>query len=233
MSDAENPSPDNTRLESVGWIADDEYHAADSDEYAIPEGGAVAWRSYAGQTVTPTMSRLDGMTYRYDLGVLSADREHYATRTITVTYLTADTTRAELTGIDVDGKAVDGFAADRLEYTVGVDNPDRYTVVPRFDRLTGMSVTMHKDGRDSTIRVASADGLNERTYTVHATDIGVVGALANTGVAVYGGVIAVILLALAGGVALLLRRRGHANATDPGLEADVRDAADGEPGQDE
>ena len=232
VSDAENPSPDNTTLESVGWIADGEYHAADSDTYTIPEGGAFAWRSYAGQTVTPTMSRLDGMTYRYDLGVLSADREHYATRTITVTYLTADTTRAELTGIDVDGKAVDGFAADRLEYTVGVDNPDRYTVVPRFDRLTGMSVTMHKDGRDSTIRVVSADGLTERTYTVHATDI-VSGALANTGVAVLGGVIAVILLALAGGVALLLRRRGHADVTDPGLEADVRDVADGEPGEDE
>lgn len=226
VSDGENPSPDNTTLESVGWMLDGEYHAADSDDYRIPEGGAFAWRSYAGQTVTPTMSRVDGMTFRYDLGVLSADREHYATRTVTVTYLTEATGRAELNGIDVDGEPIADFTADRLEYTVGVDNPDRYTLVPRFDRMTGMSVTMHKDGRDGTILVTSADGLNERTYTVHATDI-VSGTLANTGVAVAGGLIAVILLALAGGVALLLRRRGRADVTDPGA-----DAADGTPESD-
>lgn len=228
VSDMENPSPDNTTLESVGWIMDGEYHAADKDEYEIPENGVFAWRSYAGQTVTPTVSRMDGMTYRYELGVLSADREHYATRTVTVTFVTEATNRAELTGIDVDGKGVDGFTADRLEYTVGVDNPNRYTVVPRFDRMTGMSVTMRKEGHDCTIRVVSADGLRDRTYTVHATDI-VSAALADTGVSILGGVIGVILLAVVGGAMLLWRRRGRADVSDSGMESDLDAVADPAP----
>lgn len=205
VSKAENPSDDNTALESVGYMLDGEYHKSDSDEFTIPEGGVLSWSSYAGQVVQPTVERDHGMTFRYELGVLSKDGTKYATRVLTVTYLTADTHRAELTGIKVDGHDVTGFDPKTMEYDVHVDNPERYVVTPSFDKMTGMSLTVHKTASQAVIKVTSADGLTQATYTLNVSKA----TLADTGTGVGLGSLIFILAASAVG-SLLGRRRGTA-----------------------
>lgn len=205
VSKAENPSDDNTALESVGYMLDGEYHKSDSDEFTIPEGGALSWSSYAGQVVQPTVERDHGMTFRYELGVLSKDGTKYATRVLTVTYLTADTHKAELTGIKVDGRDVTGFDPKTMEYDVRVDNPERYVVTPSFDKMTGMSLTVHKTASQAVIKVTSADGLTQATYTLNVSKA----TLADTGTGV--GLGSLVFLLAAGAVGSLLgRRRGTA-----------------------
>lgn len=205
VSKAENPSDDNTALESVGYMLDGAYHKSDSDEFTIPEGGILSWSSYAGQVVQPTVERDHGMTFRYELGVLSKDGTKYATRVLTVTYLTADTHRAELTGIKVDGRDVAGFDPKTMEYDVRVDNPERYVVTPSFDKMTGMSLTVHKTASQAVIKVTSADGLTQTTYTLNVSKA----TLADTGTGV--GLGSLIFLLAAGAVgSLLSRRRGTA-----------------------
>lgn len=205
VSKAENPSDDNTALESVGYMLDGAYHKSDSDEFTIPEGGILSWSSYAGQVVQPTVERDHGMTFRYELGVLSKDGTKYATRVLTVTYLTADTHRAELTGIKVDGRDVAGFDPKTMEYDVRVDNPERYVVTPSFDKMTGMSLTVHKTASQAVIKVTSADGLTQATYTLNVSKA----TLADTGTGV--GLGSLIFLLAAGAVgSLLSRRRGTA-----------------------
>lgn len=205
VSKAENPSDDNTALESVGYMLDGAYHKSDSDEFTIPEGGILSWSSYAGQVVQPTVERDHGMTFRYELGVLSKDGTKYATRVLTVTYLTADTHRAELTGIKVDGRDVAGFDPKTMEYDVRVDNPERYVVTPSFDKMTGMSLTVHKTASQAVIKVTSADGLTQATYTLDVSKA----TLADTGTGV--GLGSPIFLLAAGAVgSLLSRRRGTA-----------------------
>ena len=205
VSKAENPSDDNTALESVGYMLDGAYHKSDSDEFTIPEGGILSWSSYAGQVVQPTVERDHGMTFRYELGVLSKDGTKYATRILTVTYLTADTHRAELTGIKVDGRDVAGFDPKTMEYDVRVDNPERYVVTPSFDKMTGMSLTVHKTASQAVIKVTSADGLTQATYTLNVSKA----TLADTGTGV--GLGSLIFLLAAGAVgSLLSRRRGTA-----------------------
>lgn len=205
VSKAENPSDDNTALESVGYMLDGAYHKSDSDEFTIPEGGILSWSSYAGQVVQPTVERDHGMTFRYELGVLSKDGTKYATRVLTVTYLTADTHRAELTGIKVDGRDVAGFDPKTMEYDVRVDNPERYVVTPSFDKMTGMSLTVHKTASQAVIKVTSADGLTQATYTLNVSKA----TLADTGTGV--GLGSLIFLLSAGAVgSLLSRRRGTA-----------------------
>lgn len=205
ISKAENPSDDNTALESVGYMLDGAYHKSDSDEFTIPEGGILSWSSYAGQVVQPTVERDHGMTFRYELGVLSKDGTKYATRVLTVTYLTADTHRAELTGIKVDGRDVAGFDPKTMEYDVRVDNPERYVVTPSFDKMTGMSLTVHKTASQAVIKVTSADGLTQTTYTLNISKA----TLADTGTGV--GLGSLIFLLAAGAVgSLLSRRRGTA-----------------------
>lgn len=205
VSKAENPSDDNTALESVGYMLDGAYHKSDSDEFTIPEGGILSWSSYAGQVVQPTVERDHGMTFRYELGVLSKDGTKYATRVLTVTYLTADTHRAELTGIKVDGRDVAGFDPKTMEYDVRVDNPERYVVTPSFDKMTGMSLTVHKTASQAVIKVTSADGLTQTTYTLNISKA----TLADTGTGV--GLGSLIFLLAAGAVgSLLSRRRGTA-----------------------
>lgn len=205
VSKAENPSDDNTALESVGYMLDGAYHKSDSDEFTIPEGGILSWSSYAGQVVQPTVERDHGMTFRYELGVLSKDGTKYATRVLTVTYLTADTHRAELTGIKVDGRDVTGFDPKTMEYDVRVDNPERYVVTPSFDKMTGMSLTVHKTASQAVIKVTSADGLTQATYTLNVSKA----TLADTGTGVGLGSLIFILAASAVG-SLLGRRRGTA-----------------------
>lgn len=205
VSKAENPSDDNTALESVGYMLDGEYHKSDSDEFTIPEGGVLSWSSYAGQVVQPTVERDHGMTFRYELGVLSKDGTKYATRVLTVTYLTADTHKAELTGIKVDGRDVTGFDPKTMEYDVRVDNPERYVVTPSFDKMTGMSLTVHKTVSKAVIKVTSADGLTQATYTLNVSKA----TLADTGTGV--GLGSLVFLLAAGAVGSLLgRRRGTA-----------------------
>lgn len=205
VSKAENPSDDNTALESVGYMLDGEYHKSDSDEFTIPEGGVLSWSSYAGQVVQPTVERDHGMTFRYELGVLSKDGTKYATRVLTVTYLTADTHKAELTGIKVDGRDVTGFDPKTMEYDVRVDNPERYVVTPSFDKMTGMSLTVHKTASQTVIKVTSADGLTQATYTLNVSKA----TLADTGTGV--GLGSLVFLLAAGAVGSLLgRRRGTA-----------------------
>lgn len=205
VSKVENPSDDNTALESVGYMLDGAYHKSDSDEFAIPECGILSWSSYAGQVVQPTVERDHGMTFRYELGVLSKDGTKYATRVLTVTYLTADTHRAELTGIKVDGRDVTGFDPKTMEYDVRVDNPERYVVTPSFDKMTGMSLTVHKTASQAVIKVTSADGLTQATYTLNVSKA----TLADTGTGV--GLGSLIFLLAAGAVgSLLSRRRGTA-----------------------
>lgn len=205
VSKAENPSDDNTALESVGYMLDGAYHKSDSDEFTIPEGGILSWSSYAGQVVQPTVERNHGMTFRYELGVLSKNGTKYATRVLTVTYLTADTHRAELTGIKVDGRDVAGFDPKTMEYDVRVDNPERYVVTPSFDKMTGMSLTVHKTASQAVIKVTSADGLTQATYTLNVSKA----TLADTGTGV--GLGSLIFLLAAGAVgSLLSRRRGTA-----------------------
>lgn len=205
VSKAENPTDDNTALESVGYMLDGEYHKSDSDEFTIPEGGVLSWSSYAGQVVQPTVERDHGMTFRYELGVLSKDGTKYATRVLTVTYLTADTHKAELTGIKVDGRDVTGFDPKTMEYDVRVDNPERYVVTPSFDKMTGMSLTVHKTASQAVIKVTSADGLTQATYTLNVSKA----TLADTGTGV--GLGSLVFLLAAGAVGSLLgRRRGTA-----------------------
>lgn len=201
VSKAENPSDDNTALESVGYMLDGEYHKSDSDEFTIPEGGILSWSSYAGQVVQPTVERDHGMTFRYELGVLSKDGTKYATRVLTATYLTADTHRAELTGIKVDGRDVTGFDPKTMEYDVRVDNPERYVVTPSFDKMTGMSLTVHKTASQAVIKVTSADGLTQATYTLNVSKA----TLADTGTGVGLGSLAFLLAA--GAVGSLLGRK--------------------------
>lgn len=205
VSKVENPTDDNTALESVGYMLDGAYHKSDSDEFTIPEGGILSWSSYAGQVVQPTVERDHGMTFRYELGVLSKDGTKYATRVLTVTYLTADTHKAELTGIKVDGRNVAGFDPKTMEYDVRVDNPERYVVTPSFDKMTGMSLTVHKTASQAVIKVTSADGLTQATYTLNVSKA----TLADTGTGV--GLGSLIFLLAAGAVgSLLSRRRGTA-----------------------
>ena len=211
----EAPGPDTATLKSVGWTKDGTYHAEKGDEYLIPEGGSFAYESYLGQIVKITPGRDHGMTWKYRIGVLAPDGVTYRTRTVTATYLTEATHRAGLTGLSVDGRDVDGFSPDRLEYTVGVANPERYVVTPSWDKQTGMSVTKHVDGADTTLTVTSADGLTSVVYRVHVEyDAG----LAATGAGVTGVImIAVAAVLAAAGTWFASRHKPH----DPDGDTDA------------
>lgn len=203
-----NPSEDNTTLKSVGYTLKGVYHPADGDSFTIPEGGTFAYESYDGQTVDVTSARKGGMTWTYSIGVLAFDGRTYAVRDVTVTYLTAATHKAELTGIKADGRLVSGFDPKRLEYTVKVGNADRYVITPVFDKTTGTSVTVHKDGRTVTLTATSADGLVRTVYTVHVESDAALAALSSTGKGVGPAAAIAALLAMLGiGVGVASRRR--------------------------
>ena len=165
----EADSPSSTTLKSVGYLLDGDYHAVDADAFDVPEGGSFAYESYAGQIVKASAARLKGMTWRYSLGVLAADHETYGERSYDVTYVTAATSKAELTGVKVDGKAIDGFDPDVTDYKVRVNDPDKYVVTADWDKASGMSLTNHKDGRTVTLTALSADGRNSRTYVIEVS----------------------------------------------------------------
>ncbi|NEG89823.1 hypothetical protein [Bifidobacterium aerophilum] len=158
-----------TNLVSHGWTdAKGAYHTENGDSYRIEEGGSFAYASYAGQTVSVSTEKISPMNYRYTLSVLAPDGATFAQHTYTVTYITETTTTAMLSGILVNNEPVEGFKPQETEYTVTVGNLDHWTVVPQFDKQSGMSVTTSRDKATARITVTSADGLNKRAYTVHA-----------------------------------------------------------------
>ena len=190
-----------------------------SDKFEIPEGGVFSYETKVGQSAVASSSH-KGMTYTYTVSVLSPDGATFTQHDYTVTYITAATHKAELTGIAVDGKLINGFAPDKTSYEVAVDNPDKWTVVGQYDKDTGMSITINKNGADATLTVTSGDGLVSKDYKIHATKklfggAGTAGVsdLAQTGVntGIIG--LVIIVLAAAGGLlAVAVKRLGKRNA---------------------
>lgn len=224
-SDIQAPTTETTDVRSWGYMLGGKYTPVASDTFRIPEGGVLAYESYAGQTVNVAGTRTHGMTWDYELGVLAPDGETYGSHTLHVTYITPDTHRAGLTGIRVDGRDVKGFSPETREYTVAVADPTQYVVSPQFDKMTGMSVSTHKTDSQAVITATSADGLVRAVYTLHIVKATVGSALAETGATV-GVIAAVVALFAAVGVALArLARRRDADDTEPATLVD--DGPDG------
>lgn len=213
-------SQTDTSLASVGYVGKDgKYVPVTSDKFEIPEGGVFSYETKVGQSAVASSSH-KGMTYTYTVSVLSPDGVTFTQHDYTVTYITAITHKAELTGIAVDGKLINGFAPDKTSYEVAVDNPDRWTVVGQYDKDTGMSITINKNGADATLTVTSGDGLASKDYKVHATKKPFGGAgtagvsdLAQTGVNT--GIIGLVIIVLAAAGGLLtaaVKRLGKRNA---------------------
>lgn len=213
-------SQTDTSLASVGYVGKDgKYVPVTSDKFEIPEGGVFSYETKVGQSAVASSSH-KGMTYTYTVSVLSPDGATFTQHDYTVTYITAITHKAELTGIAVDGKLINGFAPDKTSYEVAVDNPDRWTVVGQYDKDTGMSITINKNGADATLTVTSGDGLASKDYKIHATKKPFGGAgtagvsdLAQTGVNTgIIGIVIVALLAVGGILTVAVKRLGKRNA---------------------
>lgn len=199
-------------LVSHGYVdATGKYVPVDGDEYTIPEGGRFSYEAKLGQIASVNAIRTKGMTYSYTVTVLPTDVTAYAKQyTFTVTYLTAATQKAELSGILVDGAAVSGFDPAKHEYQVAVNDPNQWIVSPQYDKLTGMNVSTDKQGADATITVTSGDLQNVTVYKVHVTQklfggdghVGMGGALAQTGVTAMSLAIGAIMAVAAGAVAI-------------------------------
>lgn len=214
------PGPSVTDLKSYGYTIKDkdgntQYKPFATDDHTIPEGGVFAYESYQNQVVTVKGGRTSGMTWRYTLTVLSPDN-HVGIHTVDVTYLTAATHKAELTGIRFDGKDINGFDPARHEYAVQVSDPARYTVMPVFDQSTGMTVSTHKSDGKAVVTVTSADGLTKTVYTFNISQAPLpvlsgtqTGTLAQTGTVVgaIGAAALALVAVLAGCVAWLVGRR--------------------------
>lgn len=213
-------SQTDTSLASVGYVGKDgKYVPVTSDKFEIPEGGVFSYETKVGQSAVASSSH-KGMTYTYTVSVLSPDGATFTQHDYTVTYITTATHKAELTGISVDGKLINGFDLNKTSYEVSVDNPDKWTVVGQYDKDSGMSITINKNGADATLTVTSGDGLVSKDYKVHVTKklfggAGTAGVsdLAQTGVntGIIG--IVIIVLAAAGGLlAVAVKRLGKRNA---------------------
>ncbi|PKU90109.1 cell surface protein [Bifidobacterium thermophilum] len=214
------PGPSVTDLKSYGYTIKDkdgntQYKPFATDDHTIPEGGTFAYESYQNQVVTVKGGRTSGMTWRYTLTVLSPDN-HVGIHTVDVTYLTAATHKAELTGIRFDGKDLNGFDPARHEYAVQVSDPARYTVMPVFDQSTGMTVSTHKADGKAVVTVTSADGQVKTVYTFDISQAPLpvlsgtqAGSLAQTGTVVgaIGAAALALVAVLAGCVAWLAGRR--------------------------
>lgn len=203
-----------TALASHGYTdKTGKYVTSDKDSYIIPEGGTFAYTPKNGQSATVTVAH-EGMTYTYTVNVLAPDGATFAQHTYTVTYITAATHKAQLTGILVDGTAVNGFDPTKHEYAASVNDPDEWMVSPQYDKVSGMTVSTEKKGADATITVTSGDGLVKTTYKVHVTRKPFGGngnnalGLASTGVG--GGTVAflsMVLMAMGTVLGLVARRR--------------------------
>lgn len=209
-------SQTDTSLASVGYVGKDgKYVPVTSDKFDIPEGGTFSYETKVGQSAVVSSSH-KGMTYTYTVSVLSPDGNTFTQHDYTVTYITAATHKAELTGIAVDGKLINGFAPDKTSYEVAVDNPDKWTVVGQYDKDSGMSITINKNGADATLTVTSGDGLVSKDYKVHVTKklfggagTAGVGDLAQTGVNTgIIGLVIIVLAAVGGLLAVVVRKLG-------------------------
>lgn len=206
----DDAQPTDADLVSHGYTLNGTYIPIKEDSYQIPEGGVFAYEQHPNQIVKEGVERVSGMTYRYTVSVLAPDQVTYREHVITVTYLTAATHKAGLTGLKVNGEAVAGFDPNKLEYEVAVPNPDQWTVTPEFDKDSGMSVSTHKDGRTATITTLSADGLTTVVYKVTVTQKM---KLAETGLkaGIIAGIAAFLVLANGFALALVHRRKDERN----------------------
>lgn len=234
-------SQTDTSLASVGYVGKDgKYVPVTSDKFEIPEGGVFSYETKVGQSAVASSSH-KGMTYTYTVSVLSPDGATFTQHDYTVTYITAATHKAELTGISVDGKLINGFTPDKTSYEVAVDNPDKWTVIGQYDKDTGMSITINKNGADATLTVTSGDGLASKDYKIHATKKPFGGAgtagvsdLAQTGVNTgIIGIVIVALLAVGGILTMAVKRLGKRNAVKRvDATPDSRTESNPEPGND-
>lgn len=228
-----------TALASHGYTdKTGKYVTSDKDSYIIPEGGTFAYTPKNGQSATVTVAH-EGMTYTYTVNVLAPDGTTFAQHTYTVTYITAATHKAQLTGILVDGTAVNGFDPAKHEYAASVNDPDEWMVSPQYDKASGMTVSTEKKGADATIAVTSGDGLVKTTYKVHVTRKPFGGngnnalGLASTGVGIGWvgwliGILAIIGGAL--GITVAVRKpKGKATDETPAPEADDSEASSDQP----
>ena len=177
------------------------------------------------------------MTYTYTVNVLAPDGTTFAQHTYTVTYITAATHKAQLTGILVDGTAVNGFDPAKHEYAASVNDPDEWMVSPQYDKASGMTVSTEKKGADATIAVTSGDGLVKTTYKVHVTRKPFGGngnnalGLASTGVGIgWVGWLIGILVVIGGALGITAAvRKPKGKATDETPEADDSEASSDQP----
>lgn len=226
-----------TALASHGYTdKTGKYVTSDKDSYIIPEGGTFAYTPKNGQSATVTVAH-EGMTYTYTVNVLAPDGTTFAQHTYTVTYITAATHKAQLTGILVDGTAVKGFDPARHEYNASVNDPDEWMVSPQYDKASGMTVSTEKKGADATITVTSGDGLVKTTYKVHVTRKPFGGngnnalGLASTGVGIgWVGWLIGILAIIGGALGITVAvRKPKGKATDETPEADDSEASSDQP----
>lgn len=232
-------SQQDTALASHGYTdKTGKYVTSDKDSYIIPEGGTFAYTPKNGQSATVTVAH-EGMTYTYTVNVLAPDGATFAQHTYTVTYITAATHKAQLTGILVDGTAVNGFDPAKHEYAASVNDPDEWMVSPQYDKVSGMTVSTEKKGADATITVTSGDGLVKTTYSLTVTRKPFGGngnnalGLASTGVGIGWvgwliGILAIIGGAL--GITVAVRKpKGKATDETPAPEADDSEASSDQP----
>lgn len=226
-----------TALASHGYTdKTGKYVTSDKDSYIIPEGGTFAYTPKNGQSATVTVAH-EGMTYTYTVNVLAPDGTTFAQHTYTVTYITAATHKAQLTGILVDGTAVNGFDPAKHEYAASVNDPDEWMVSPQYDKASGMTVSTEKKGADATIAVTSGDGLVKTTYKVHVTRKPFGGngnnalGLASTGVGIgWVGWLIGILVIIGGALGITAAvRKPKGKATDETPEADDSEASSDQP----
>lgn len=226
-----------TALASHGYTdKTGKYVTSDKDSYIIPEGGTFAYTPKNGQSATVTVAH-EGMTYTYTVNVLAPDGTTFAQHTYTVTYITAATHKAQLTGILVDGTAVNGFDPAKHEYAASVNDPDEWMVSPQYDKASGMTVSTEKKGADATITVTSGDGLVKTTYKVHVTRKPFGGngnnalGLASTGVGIgWVGWLIGILAIIGGALGITVAvRKPKDKATDETPEADDSEASSDQP----
>ena len=226
-----------TALASHGYTdKTGKYVTSDKDSYIIPEGGTFAYTPKNGQSATVTVAH-EGMTYTYTVNVLAPDGTTFAQHTYTVTYITAATHKAQLTGILVDGTAVNGFDPAKHEYAASVNDPDEWMVSPQYDKVSGMTVSTEKKGADATITVTSGDGLVKTTYKVHVTRKPFGGngnnalGLASTGVGIgWVGWLIGMLAIIGGALGITVAvRKPKGKATDETPEADDSEASSDQP----
>lgn len=207
-----------TSLVDHGWVDKaGKYHSVKDTTYIIPEGGSFSYTAKKGQVTNQSVKKIKGMTYEYTVNTLAPDGYTFNQHVFTVTYMSEPTHRAELTDIKVNGKSVDNFNKGAYAYTVSVGNLDKWTISPIWDKITGMSVNIDKQGTKATITVTSADGLVKTVYTVNVVQAmvntnGTVGvALAQTGsdtslLALIAGVSTLVAGLIIGGAHMLARQ---------------------------